>query len=285
LVVLWELYVAQKQKLYFVTTSGVAIASVLALIPALAVSLRAETFKDPPVLRSNNVVLDILMIARPNTNSLFGLTPLPSTNSSFPDAKIGWIYDICPNPGPGITACPPSALRSEAYGGTRLALLPGDKLKVTLVNKLPPFRDGESKHALDPGFQDLAKNPTNLHTHGLIVTPREPTIALTTAALTTTALAPTPVALPAGSSCAPLPPGQRRRVYYGIPNRDPLTLYTPSAFFGLAYEIVYDNGQPVDPSKSPVDVSQYDPVNPTICLPLGLGGVPVKEIWELLNIA
>ena len=74
-------------------------------------------------------------------------------------------------------SCPPSPDRSTAYGGTRLALQPGDTLRVRLVNKLPPYATGESKHALEAGRSDLALNPTNIHTHGLIVEPRRPTIA------------------------------------------------------------------------------------------------------------
>ena len=48
----------------------------------------------------------------------------------------------------------------------------GDLLKVRLVNQLPPALD--SKHAADPGAGFLALNPTNLDTHGLLVSPHEP---------------------------------------------------------------------------------------------------------------
>ena len=140
--------------------------ALLAMVPALAVPAAAEIFKDPPVLKSSNGVLDILMVARPNTKLILGVSQ-----------PVGWIYDICPNPGPGVQSCPPSPDRSQAYGGTRLSLQPGDKLKVRLVNDLPPYATGESKHALEPGRSDLALNPTNIHTHGLIVEPRRPTAA------------------------------------------------------------------------------------------------------------
>ena len=52
-------------------------------------------------------------------------------------------------------------------GGVRLQLNPGDTLKIRLVNKLPPIPD--AKHAADN--PSLVTNPTNLHTHGLIVEP------------------------------------------------------------------------------------------------------------------
>ena len=142
--------------------------ALLMALPELAAPASAEIFVDPPVLKSVNGVLDILMVARPNTKPILGLSQ-----------PVGWIYDICRNPGHGVLYCPsgPGTDRSEAYGGTRLALQPGDALKVRLVNNLPPYAIGESKHALEPGRGDLALNPTNIHTHGLIVEPRRPTAA------------------------------------------------------------------------------------------------------------
>ncbi|MGG6495211.1 UNVERIFIED_CONTAM: copper oxidase, partial [Bacteroidetes bacterium 56_B9] len=34
-----------------------------------------------------------------------------------------------------------------------------------------------------------------------------------------------------------------------------------------------------------VPVSGFDPANNTICLPLGPGQMPVRETWELINLA
>jgi L-ascorbate oxidase len=136
----------------------------LVLVSLVAPGARAEPLKEPPVFQSHDGLLDILMVARPNTKPLFGLS-----------GPVGWIYEICQNPGSGAQSCPAGPHRSDAYGGTRLALRPGDKLKVRLVNALPAFADGQSKHALEPGHGDLALNPTNIHTHGLIVEPRRPT--------------------------------------------------------------------------------------------------------------
>ena len=105
---------------------SVVLLSMLAPFPTPA---SADVFKDPPVLKSESGVLDILMVARPNTKPILGLAQ-----------PVGWIYDICRNLGRGTLSCPPGPDRSEAYGGTRLALQPGDTLKVRLINKLPPTR-------------------------------------------------------------------------------------------------------------------------------------------------
>ena len=58
------------------------------------------------------------------------------------------------------------------YGGTRLQLSQGDTLKIHFANKLPPITD--SSHAQDPDEAFLALNPTNLHTHGMLVSPHYP---------------------------------------------------------------------------------------------------------------
>ena len=101
-------------------------------VPLTYSGARAEALKEPPVLRSAGGVLDIIMVARPNTKPILGLND-----------PIGWVYDICRNPGRGATSCAARSFDgSDAYGGTRLALRAGDSLKVRLVNKLPPERNG-----------------------------------------------------------------------------------------------------------------------------------------------
>ena len=62
-------------------------------------------------------------------------------------------------------ACPAGS--AHPFGGVRLQLNPGDTLRIRLVNKLPPNPD--AKHIADNPL--LIGNPTNLHTHGLIVEP------------------------------------------------------------------------------------------------------------------
>ena len=118
-------------------------------------SAMAGQIQEPPAFSSAQGVLDLLMVAQPT--KLNGLT-----TPGF--APIGWAYRVCPRPKSGDD-CP--AGTATPYGGVRLALQQGDTLKIRLVNKLP---------AMDPALVDragddplLPLNPTNLHTHGLIV--------------------------------------------------------------------------------------------------------------------
>ncbi|MDE2401250.1 MAG: multicopper oxidase domain-containing protein [Burkholderiales bacterium] len=122
----------------------------------------AANLVDLPVLTSTSGVLDVLMVARPATAST--LTPLNPTS---------WVYDICPRPANGALSCPTTT--ANLYGGTRLQLAAGDTLKVRLVNLLPLLP--EAAHAAEAGNSYLKLNPTNIHTHGLLVSPRYPTTA------------------------------------------------------------------------------------------------------------
>jgi FtsP/CotA-like multicopper oxidase with cupredoxin domain len=132
--------------------------------------ITAADLNDPPVLSSRNGTLDVLMVARPQF--------LPFTGK-----PAGYVYEVCRRPDdqaarrcpvPGSKAadlhtCPvASDPEVSPYGGVRLHLSPGDTLRVRLVNCLPPGVD--AKHAADDPL--LNSNPTNLHTHGLIVEPR-----------------------------------------------------------------------------------------------------------------
>ncbi|MEK8032116.1 multicopper oxidase domain-containing protein [Ideonella sp. DXS29W] len=114
------------------------------------------------MLQSSQGVLDVLVVARGEKITTLGTLK--------PD---GWVYDICARPTDGSDTCPPKPEGTNLYGGTRLQLQPGDTLKMRLVNKLPEVLDSE--HASEPGHHYLRGNPTNLHTHGLIVSPRYPT--------------------------------------------------------------------------------------------------------------
>jgi FtsP/CotA-like multicopper oxidase with cupredoxin domain len=62
------------------------------------------------------------------------------------------------------------------YGGTRLALTPGDTLKIRLVNRLPRLNPLKLRHETDPGEANLFLNPTNIHTHGVLTPARAPTL-------------------------------------------------------------------------------------------------------------
>jgi FtsP/CotA-like multicopper oxidase with cupredoxin domain len=133
---------------------------------ALAGAGGPQPLQEMPVLASANGVLDLLMVARASA--------VPSLQPVAPSAAF--VYEICRRPADGSETCPvPAGGEPLYYGGTRLQLEPGDTLKVHLVNKLPPLSD--ATHAVDPGQDFLPLNPTNLHTHGLMVAPRYPTKA------------------------------------------------------------------------------------------------------------
>ncbi|QGM48207.1 copper oxidase [Methylocystis heyeri] len=117
----------------------------------------AATISEPPVIASANGVIDIMMIAQAGTVNSFDVAGFYPT---------GWFYTVCPRPESGTT-CPSGANTISPYGGLRLALQPGDKLKIRFVNKLPAVPPDQIERIVDDAL--LALNPTNLHTHGLIV--------------------------------------------------------------------------------------------------------------------
>ena len=84
-----------------------------------------------------------------------------------------------------------------------------------------------------------------------------------------------PAPLPAG--CKPLPPGHRRRIFFGFPDTA-----NPDVF-GLGYEEVDENDAPIPGTELPL--MAFDPSANTICIPLGPGQTPVIETWELVNLA
>ena len=121
------------------------------LAPAVGM---AAPFAEPPLFTSARGVLDLVMIAKEVPTVIVpGLT----TNA--------WIYEVCQRTSALQNACPAASV--HPLGGVRLQLNPGDTLKIRLVNKLPPAYD--AKHVADNPM--LIGNPTNLHTHGLIVEP------------------------------------------------------------------------------------------------------------------
>ncbi len=136
------------------------VISISLLSALLGVGAKSANLAEPITFASKNGVLDLLMIAK--------AAPI----GALPGNPTGWVYQICQRPLDGSNFCPTAPAASNYYGGTRLQLEKGDLLQVRLVNELPPALDSE--HAGDPGESFLTLNPTNLHTHGLIVSPREP---------------------------------------------------------------------------------------------------------------
>jgi L-ascorbate oxidase len=138
-----------------------------------AVTARAGEFVEPQVFSSSHGVLDLLMIARPKPVASISFKP-PGGGAAI--QPIGWVYEICPRPRSG-NECPTGTSTVSDYGGVRLALQQGDTLKIRLVNRLPMLDPAKLSHVTDPGQANLVLNPTNLHTHGLVVQARAPTLS------------------------------------------------------------------------------------------------------------
>jgi FtsP/CotA-like multicopper oxidase with cupredoxin domain len=111
----------------------------------------AALLREPPVFASVDGVLDIVIVAKPAAVPLGG------------ERVTGWVYEVCRRIPATRKDCDGAADAVQPYGGVRLALQPGDRLKARLVNRLPPSASTNPM---------LATNPTNLHTHGMIVEPR-----------------------------------------------------------------------------------------------------------------
>ena len=140
------------------------------MLAALAMGCVADaaTIQEPYTLASSNGVLNVLMVAEAQTVPT--LSPLNPT---------GLVYSVCLRPTNGSETCPAPAANVIPYAGPLLHLSQGDVLNIHLVNALPPLND--SFHAVNPeepteGF--LSMNPTNLHTHGLLVSAHYPTAAV-----------------------------------------------------------------------------------------------------------
>ena len=144
--------------------------AVLIELPQLA---SADPFVEPKVFASSGGVLDLLVIAkeRPIETILF-----PLLTGGPPINPIGWVFEICPRPAQS-NVCPAGGSTVADFGGVRLALQQSDTLKIRLVNKLPLLDPAKVKHVTDPGGANLYLNPTNLHTHGLVVPARAPTLS------------------------------------------------------------------------------------------------------------
>jgi L-ascorbate oxidase len=124
----------------------------------------AETspeFKDLPVFASSNHMLDIQITARPKQIQLDEFSP------------EAWVYEVCFRKDVVHGSCPDDKRTVAEYGGMHLALQQGDHLKIHFINQLPPAPP-DCEHLSDAMGEQLAANPTNLHTHGLIVEPRQP---------------------------------------------------------------------------------------------------------------
>jgi len=148
--------------------AGVSVSGLLALASG---AVLAGAFVEPAVFASQNGVLDVLMIAKPKPIPSIVFTP-PGGSPLHP---LGWVYEVCKRPAGG-DLCPAGSQTVADFGGVRFALQPGDALKIRFVNRLPPMDPNKLTHALDPGQANIYRNPTNLHTHGMLVEARTPTL-------------------------------------------------------------------------------------------------------------
>jgi hypothetical protein len=146
-----------------------AIVAALLCGPSVA---PATNLVEPPVFASSHGVLDLLIVVLPQ--------PVPSISYVPPGGgvinPVGWVYQICPRASAiPVNQCPAGSPTTSYYGGIRLALQKGDQLKFRLVNRLPPI-DPVTLANLQDGV-NLPKNPTNIHTHGMVVQARAPTLS------------------------------------------------------------------------------------------------------------
>jgi FtsP/CotA-like multicopper oxidase with cupredoxin domain len=116
---------------------------------------------DPPVFTSTGGTLDILMVAKPKPINLDTFSP------------AAWVYEVCYRSIAINNVCPADSRTVSPYGGMRLQLQAGDHLKIRFINQLPPAPP-DAEH-VEEMPEMLAANPSNLHTHGLIVEPRQAT--------------------------------------------------------------------------------------------------------------
>ena len=126
------------------------------ILATSAMPASAEELVEPRVFSSDKITheLNILMIAK--------AAPI-----NFKPNVNGWVYDICTlnNSTNNQSACAVSTDSGNLYGGSRLQVNAGDTLKIHFVNQLPMIQDSDSD---DPY---LPENPTNIHTHGMLVSP------------------------------------------------------------------------------------------------------------------
>jgi L-ascorbate oxidase len=89
-------------------------------------------------------------------------------------------------------------------------------------------------------------------------------------------LASTNAAVGEDAMCKSLPKNHKRRIFSNAPTDSPDA-------FGLGYEELDEHNIPVPGTF--MDVKAFDPMTPTVCLPLGARNTPVTERWELVNLA
>jgi FtsP/CotA-like multicopper oxidase with cupredoxin domain len=131
------------------------------LLTTFAFAAGPNELLDPPTFTSSKGTLDILMTAKVKPIALDIFNP------------ASWVYEVCYRSDATGNVCPADSRTASEYGGMRLQLQPGDHLKIRFINQLPPAPPDAEHVAEMPEM--LKDNPSNLHTHGLIVEPRQAT--------------------------------------------------------------------------------------------------------------
>src|SRR4029079_14043496 len=149
-----------------------AVTALIAASASYSPTAFAADFVDPPVFASTNGVLDIMMIAKAKPIQEITFTQPGRAAAIHP---TGWVYEVCKRPASGLT-CPSGPGTVSPYGGVRLSLQAGDVLKVRFVHRLPAVDRNKLNHVTDPGQANLFRNPTNIHTHGLLTPARPATV-------------------------------------------------------------------------------------------------------------
>jgi L-ascorbate oxidase len=152
---------------------AIGAATLAAAVLSHAGPAGAANFVEPAVFASHNGVLDLMMVAKAKPIASLSFQPPGHGAVIHP---TGWVYEVCQRPASGLS-CPSGSGTVADYGGVRLALQPGDTLKVRFVNRLPKVDPNKLDHVTDPGEANLFRNPTNIHTHGLLTPARAATLS------------------------------------------------------------------------------------------------------------
>ena len=117
-----------------------------------------------------------------DTKAIVGVSDIPYSSFSEPDVIIsrnGVLATALRVGETSISLRGPAAVRSErtrcyngGIPGPTLEVSPGDELRIRLINQLGPNQD--SDHGLEQVNGPHGFNTTNLHTHGLHVSPQSP---------------------------------------------------------------------------------------------------------------
>jgi hypothetical protein len=110
------------------------------------------------IFKSQNGELDIIMIAQAPS----GFTLFPSYSGVVP-----WTWSMCYSSDFDQTTktCNSPQSANDQYAGPLIQLQQGDTLNITLINQLPKATNIANLE----NIPYLFLNPTNIHTHGLIV--------------------------------------------------------------------------------------------------------------------